>query len=74
MTDEVEVRCGIGDGVLFVLTAVVVAGSACPVRTASALLLVATGLLAAELDATDALLARPDRLGLRHRLRRQHAG
>jgi len=55
MTDEVEVRFGIGAGVLFVLTDVVVVGPL-PGTYGVALLLVATVVLAAALNRPYALL------------------
>jgi len=55
MTDEVGVRLGIGGGVLFLLTAVVVAGRL-PEGYSVGLLLVTTVVLAAPLDGPHALL------------------
>jgi hypothetical protein len=55
MSDEVGVRFGIGGGVLFVLTDVVVVGRL-PGQYGVALLLVATAVLAVVLDGPHALL------------------
>jgi hypothetical protein len=55
LTDEVEVRFGVGSGVLFLLTDVVVVGRL-PDWYGVALLLVATAVLAATLDTPRAFL------------------